>query len=152
MEYIDLRFVVAILQIVEILNILVKNLKMQKKEISPVKTNRISYACIQYINKNLSKNITIYDLAKELSISTSRLQHAFKDEIGITLHEYIINQKMQAAYNMLMQGTPSQVVAQELGFEYYSTFYNNYMKRFGIAPNSWANIHRKIESDRIDNG
>ena len=150
-EYINLRFMSTILGIVEILNGLAKELSSQGKNFLPVKMNRISYACIQYINKNLSKNITLHELAKELNISTSRLQQAFKDEIGITLHKYIMIQKMQAARNMIRRGMPSLTVAQNLGYEYYSTFFNNYVKRFGEIPKSSTHSDQTINIDQTVN-
>lgn len=152
-EYIDLRLTITILHIVESLNLLIREIKLMEKEntIQPIKINKISYACTQYINKNLHKNITARDLAKELNISQSHIQNTFKKEIGISLYEYIINQKMQAARSMLIQGTPPQIVAQNLGYNYYATFYHNYVKKFNTSPNSLAHFHTiRIENTEVD--
>lgn len=138
-KYLDLRFVGIILQIIESLNEIVLNLN-ETNALLPIKVDKISHACIQYINQNLtdSDKLTPQHLAKELHISPSHLQHTFKKELGITLHSYIFNQRMQLARKLLLQNNPPQVVSNLLGFEYYSTFYHNFVKRFGSAPNSFT--------------
>lgn len=137
-KYIDLRFVSLILQIVENLNEMVLKLD-ESNTTMPVKVHKISYDCTQYINQNLTsrKSLAPQDIAKELHISSSHLQHIFKKEMGITLHNYIFNQRMQLAYKLLLQGHSPQYVADLLDYEYYSTFYHNFIKRFGTPPNSY---------------
>ena len=94
-KYTDLRLVSTILQIVETLNEMILALD-SKNAVPPVKVAKISNACIQYINRNLTdkEKLTPQHLAKELHISPSYLQHAFKKELNITLHTYIFKQKM----------------------------------------------------------
>ena len=136
-KYTDLRFVSLILQIVEILNELILTLD-ETNTLPPVKVDKISHACIQYIHRNLmdKSRLSPQNMANELHISASHLQHTFKKEIGITLHGYIFNQRMQLAKKLLSQGKSPQAVANLLDYEYYSTFYHNFVKRFGIPPHS----------------
>ena len=138
-QYIDLRFVGVILQIVEALNEVIVKLDATNA-LPPVKVDKISHACIHYINQNLTEKdkLTPRHLARELHISVSHLQHTFKKEIGITLHDYISNQKMQLARKLLSQGQSPQAVASLLNYEYYSTFYHSFVKRFGSSPNSFV--------------
>lgn len=135
-KYIDLRFVSLILQIVENLNEMVLSLD-ETSITSPVKVHKISHDCTRYINQNLIKSASLspQSIAKKLHISPSHLQHTFKKEMGITLHDYIFNQRMQLAYKLLLQGHTPQYVANILNYEYYSTFYHNFVKRFHVSPN-----------------
>ncbi len=144
-KYIDLRFVSNILQIIETLNEIVLSLN-ESNEILPVKVDKISHACIQYINQNLTNKdkLSPQCLADELHISASHLQHTFKKELGITLHAYIFNQKMQLAKQLLMQGYTPQAVSDMLDYEYYSTFYHNFVKRFNAPPNSFADVQQSL--------
>jgi len=140
-KYTDLRFVSLILQIIETLNELI--LKFDETNIlSPIKVDKISHTCIQYINQNLTnkEKLTPQNLAKELHISASHLQHTFKKELGISLHSYIFNQRMQLARKLLLQGQSPQIVANLLNYEYYSTFYHNFVKRFGAPPHSFNEL------------
>ena len=137
-HYTDLRFVGLILQVVETLNELTLKLN-EENALPPVKVNKISYVCIQYIHQNLTEKdkLSPKNLAKELHISASHLQHTFKKEIGISLHSYIFNQRMQLARKLLLQGQSPQAVANLLNYEYYSTFYHGFIKCFGAPPHSF---------------
>lgn len=143
-KYTDLRFVSLILQIIETLNELI--LKMDESSVlSPIKVDKISYFCTQYVNQNLtdSAKLTPQNIANELHISASHLQHTFKKELGISLHSYIFNQRMQLARKLLLQGQTPQAVANLLNYEYYSTFYHNFVKRFGLPPHSFNDFTQK---------
>ena len=137
-KYTDLRFVSVILKIVETLNEIILTLDDENQP-HPIKVDKISNACIQYVNENVSnkEKLLPQNIAKELHISTSHLQHTFKKEIGVSLHSYISNQRMQLARKLLMQGESPQSVANLLEYEYYSTFYHNFVKRFGTTPNNF---------------
>ncbi|MBQ8394722.1 MAG: AraC family transcriptional regulator [Clostridia bacterium] len=133
--YKDLRFVGIILQIVEVLNEVISKLDERS---APVKVDKISHECIQYILRHLTEKdkLSPRHLANELHISVSHLQHTFKKELGITLHRYITDQKMQLARKLLLQGQTPQAVSDLLDYEYYSTFYHSFVKRFGSPPNA----------------
>lgn len=144
--YTDLRFVSLILQILETLNEITIQLD-KANMLSPIKVDKISYTCIQYINENLTDKdkLTPQNLANELHISPSHLQHTFKKEMGLGLHAYIYNQKMQFARKLLLQGETPQTVANLLDYEYYSTFYHNFVKRFGVPPHFFHNFKGNLE-------
>lgn len=145
-KYIDLRFVSAILQIIETLNELTLALN-ESNIIPPVKVDKISHACIQYINQNLmgEDKLSPQHLAKHLHISASHLQHTFKKDLGVTLRAYIFNQKMQLAKQLLMKGNTPQSVANQLNYEYYSTFYHNFVKRFNVPPNYYTDFQQTLQ-------
>ena len=147
-KYTDLRFIRIILQIVETLNELILTLDEEKYSL-PVKVDKISLNCIQYINQHLTEQekLSPSNIAKELHISVSHLQHTFRKEIGVSLHTYISNQRIQLARKLLLQGESPQSVANLLNYEYYSTFYHNFIKRFGATPHSFTQIHQKTRTD-----
>lgn len=140
-RYTDLRFVSLILQIVETLNEIILQLD-ETNILPPIKVDKISHSCIQYINQHLTSRdkLSPENLAKELHISVSHLRHIFKKEIGISLHSYIFNQRMQLARKLLLQGQSPQAVSDLLDYEYYSTFYHSFIKRFGSSPHSFNKI------------
>ncbi len=134
-RYRDLHLYEQILLLIEELDILMLKLTTTDSYVSnSIITNQISYACIQYVQKNLHKNFSLIEIAKKLNISVSYLVHTFKKQIGIPLNRYIILQKMRLAQKLLEQGQSPQQVALTLGYEYYSTFYHQYIKYYGISP------------------
>ncbi len=146
--YTDLRFIGIIVQIIETLNEII--LSMEKEHPStPIKVDKISHACIQYVNQHLTERekLSPQNIANELHISPSHLQHTFKKEIGVSLKSYISNQRIQLARKLLLQGESPQAVSDHLNYEYYSTFYHNFIKRFGANPNSFTKIQQKSQKD-----
>jgi hypothetical protein len=51
---------------------------------------------------------------------------------------------MQLAKQLLMQGYTPQAVSDMLDYEYYSTFYHNFVKRFNAPPNSFADVQQSL--------
>ena len=90
--------------------------------------------CIQYINSNLHRPISIDDIVNQLHISRSRIQHLFKSVMGYSISDFICKQKMQLAYAMLNSGKSPTETAQALGYEYYSTFHTAFKKFYGYTP------------------
>lgn len=108
---------------------------LQELEISTINSNSVYINNItQYINANVSKKITIDDVAKAVHLSKSYLQHLFKDVIGVPLATYIFRQKMHSANFMLQNGKSLNDTAVALGYTYYSTFSAHYKKFFGKCP------------------
>ena len=147
-KYTDLRFISIILQIVETLNEVVLALSEEQPP-RPIKVDKISHACIQYINEHITERelLSPEKIAAALHISASHLQHTFKKEIGVSLQNYISNQRIQLARKLLLQGESPQAVSDHLNYEYYSTFYHNFVKRFGANPNSFTKIQQKSQKD-----
>ena len=134
-KYLDLQLYREVLCFVEELDkLLLEAFHLQETISDSVITNKISYACTQYIRKHMDQYFSLPELAKALNISVSYLAHAFKKEMGLSLNKYIMTQKMRLAQKRLEQGDPPQQVALSLGYEYYSTFYHQYQKFYSISP------------------
>lgn len=101
---------------------------------SPKSSNALLQEIIRYVNKNLDKNYTIAELARIFNMSESYMHRFFKSHMNITLYQYISNQKLQCALSMLNQGHPPQYVSDYLGYEYYTTFYTQFKKKFNKPP------------------
>ena len=119
--------------VIEISNIKNSISNEKKDEFSEYAHPQI-YKCIQYINNNLDKKISIDDITNNLTISKSRIQHLFKDVMGYSISDYIIKQKMMAAQKFLLWDKTPFEVAHMLGYDYYSTFFTAFKKFFGYTP------------------
>lgn len=108
----------------------------QAEDISNIvsQTDVYIHKSIQFINANIQNKITIDDVADNVHLSKSYLQHIFKNKLGIAISEYIFKQKMNCAKFMLSSGKSLSETAKALGYTYYSTFSAHYKKLFGIAP------------------
>lgn len=110
--------------------------------INLVKTeNELIKQISDYIIKNIKNKITIKDVAKHVNFSESRLCHVFTTTMGIPLHKYVVLKRVQHAQNLIKHGYSLSQASELSGYEYYSTFYNNYKSLIGEPP-STENIRK----------
>lgn len=107
-----------------------------------VKTeNELIQQISAFIIKNVQKKITIKDIAKHVNFSESRLCHLFRETMGFSIHKYVVLKRVQHAQNLIKHGYSLSQAAELSGYEYYSTFYNNYKSLIGEPP-STENIRK----------
>ena len=87
-----------------------------------------------YINRNLSENLSIDQLANRFFFSKYHMMRKFKNETGYTIHNYITSKRLLMARSLISQGMPVMKAAQASGFHDYTTFVRAYKKQFGKAP------------------
>lgn len=89
---------------------------------------------LKYINRNLSENLSIDQLANRFFFSKYHMMRKFKNETGYTIHNYITSKRLLMARSLISQGMPVMKAAQTSGFHDYTTFVRAYKKQFGKAP------------------
>lgn len=87
-----------------------------------------------YIDNNLHHKILISDISKHVGISESRLSHIYKEQLGISILQHIINKRLTIARDMLKIGFPINEVYIKCGFPDYSLFLKTFKKKYGISP------------------
>lgn len=89
---------------------------------------------LKYINRNLSENLSIDQLAERFFLSKYHMMRKFKNETGYTIHNYITSKRLLMARSLISQGIPVMKAALASGFRDYTTFVRAYKKQFGKAP------------------
>ena len=135
-KYKDLKIISLVQDIIAELNTVVDELLSDKYHLllAPKITNELFQEAIHYINSEITQNINVADVATALGVSESYLHRLFKKIMGISVHNYIKNQKMQLALSLLKKGHSAQNVSEMLGYEYYATFFSQFMQVFGKRP------------------
>lgn len=98
------------------------------------KENELISRCIEYIDKNFTKDISADSLAEKMNVSPSTLFHCFKKELGISLYKYITEKRLIFANKLLEQGEKPTKIYMQCGYKDYPTFYKAYTKMFGKSP------------------
>ncbi|WP_312699923.1 Ada metal-binding domain-containing protein [Sedimentibacter sp.] len=81
---------------------------------------------------------------RQLGISHRRMSEIFKDEYGITLHEYIKSRRLEEAIRMLIDTDEDIIdIAYAVGFGGPSSFYSFFKSETGMPPLSYRKEHRK---------
>ncbi len=94
---------------------------------------------IQYIREHLDQPLSIPDLAELIYVSPSYLMHLFRQETGMSLHQYITRKRIQLAGSRLKEGMSATEVCFSCGFQDYSTFSRAFKRIFHTSPGQYGN-------------
>ena len=97
-------------------------------------SNKKMIDVIDYLNEHLTDDLSIDFLAETFYLSRYHLMHAFKEETGYTIGNYLSTKRLLLARDRIRQGEPITNVCYECGFRNYSTFSRAYKKNFGCSP------------------
>ncbi|MGA2353993.1 MAG: helix-turn-helix transcriptional regulator [Terriglobales bacterium] len=95
---------------------------------------------IQVLKEDPSR--TLPELASGCQISTSRLSHLFKREVGTNLKNYRLDCRLQVAASLLQStGSPIKEIAYTTGYKHSSSFVRAFKTRFGFSPAIYRSEH-----------
>lgn len=101
-----------------------------------------------YITNHLTEELTLDGLAEIFFISKYHMAHHFKENMGISIHQYILNKRMELAKMLILSGAAVSKLPNQCGFKDYATFYRAFKKCFGISP---AKLKEKYRIDSYFN-
>jgi transcriptional regulator GlxA family with amidase domain len=94
-----------------------------------------------FIKVNLHLKISMCDLKQHTKFSERSLQLIFKKYLNKSPFEYIEEQRLLKAHELIKQYKQSKKtthIATEVGFRHLGRFSVNFKKRFGIHPSELA--------------
>ena len=89
---------------------------------------------VEYVDEHLCERITLEHLARHTARSQSFVCHRFEEKMGIPPGQYILRKKMAYAQKLIKEGQPATLVAAQIGYKNYGTFYRIYTKHFHKLP------------------
>jgi len=94
---------------------------------------------IEYIKKNLDKDLSLETLSKKASFSVVHFHNTFKKATGLTLREYVEEQRIKRATNLLLTTdfTLTQI-AYECGFSSQSYFSYAFKRKMNMTPREYV--------------
>lgn len=91
-----------------------------------------------FIDLNFSKEISLESVANQFNINKSYLLRTFKNDFGITINNYILQQRILMAKNELrFTGKKLELIAEECGFSDSNYFIRMFKKIEGITPGEY---------------
>lgn len=83
------------------------------------------------------------ELATLVNLSSSRLGHLFKLQMGVDLSHFLANERLQKAAELLRQTELSiKEIAAKVGYRHSSSLDRGFEKKFGMAPAEYRRNHR----------
>ena len=100
--------------------------------------------CVDYIYSHIKERITIADLAAYTGLSESYLSRVFKQNLGVSISDYIREKKIEKAQNLLRFSDFSYVeIANYLSFSSQSHFIQTFEHYIGMTPKQYRNSKYK---------
>ncbi len=94
--------------------------------------------CMDYVYYHLHENINGEILAEVTGLNRSYLSTLFHKETGITISDYIMSKKMEAAENMLKYSDYSLMeISEFLNFSSYSYLAKLFKEKHGLTPKAY---------------
>ena len=94
----------------------------------------VEQAIIQYINKNLHKELNLQLLCDKFFLSRAQLCRRFHKATGTSVGKYINLKRLLACRQLIQEGEKPSKVYTAYGYRDYSTFYRAYTRQFGQSP------------------
>ena len=102
---------------------------------------------LDYVDSHVGDSMSLDTLAKHFYISSYHLAHKFKDEVGCTVNQYILNRKLGEAEERLVFSTDSiKQIAADCGYSNLQYFYSVFKKNTGNTPAEMRHYYNQILS------
>jgi len=101
---------------------------------------------INYIDANYNKTITLVDVARASHLSVSRLAHLFKEQMGITIIDYLTNVRIERAKQLLLATDQNCTeICFEVGYNNQSYFTRTFKGLVGMTPRQFKVRNQRKE-------
>ena len=101
---------------------------------------------INYIDANYDKPITLAEVARASHLSASRLAHIFKEQMGITIMDYVTSVRIERAKQLLLATQQNCTeICFEVGYNNQSYFTRIFKELVGLTPHQFRSRNKRKE-------
>ena len=95
-------------------------------------------AAVEYIETHYPEGLSLDTLSEQCFVSKFHLSHEFRRQVGLSVHQYILDRRLRAARELLLRGEAPSRVAPRCGFGDYPGFYRAFVARYGVGPRAFV--------------
>ena len=99
---------------------------------------------VEYIEQHLDDDLSLERLADEFYVSKYHIAHVFKENVGLSIHQYITKKRLSLCREAIRAKMNITEVYHTYGFGDYSSFYRAFKKEYGISPKEFRDIQLKV--------
>ncbi len=99
---------------------------------------------INYIDANYDKTVTLDEIARASHLSPSRLAHVFKEQMGITIIDYLTSVRIERAKQLLLATEQSCTeICFQIGYNNQSYFTRTFKDLVGMPPREFRRKNKR---------
>lgn len=123
--------------------LLKNNRDYASKDINEILRSQQVKEMLTYINNNYSLDLTVTSLSEVFYVSYRTLMRLFKEEIGMSPMEYLINFRISTACEMFARNDSYSIaeVASACGFTDTKHFLHTFKNKKGMTPSQYIKNH-----------
>ena len=115
--------------------------RKKAEEINPQPTKL--QQLLDYIDTNLDHDLSLNHLANYFFLNPDYLNRYFRKEIGLSIHVYIKQSRLEKARRLLAEDETLSKTAQMCGYKNYSSFIRAFTETVGISPGKFRKLNIK---------
>ena len=119
-------------------------LQQTSSNLNPRDLNRI-YEARDYLAEHYAHPPNIPELARLVGVNQTKLKVNFREALGLTIYDYILQCRMERAAELLATGEYGVAqIAYTVGYNYPANFTAAFKRHFGRLPKSWRRPRPRI--------
>lgn len=122
----------------------------KNRDIEDIQYDKTIEGVLNYINSNLENDLSIDTIASEFFISKYYLMRKFKNQIGSSIHNYVVQKRLILARSLISNGLSMSSVCSRCGFNDYSSFVRAFKKVYGVSPSNYNPTIHNFENPISD--
>ena len=122
----------------------------KNRDIEDIQYDKTIEGVLNYINSNLENDLSIDTIASEFFISKYYLMRKFKNQIGSSIHNYVVQKRLILARSLISDGLSMSSVCSRCWFNDYSSFVRAFKKVYGVSPSNYNPTIHNFENPISD--